>query len=267
MSSVLDKLWMCTKADLLSASRSTRSMWLQCVALVAELAGFFYLARAVGSDFRPDGFDYFLFLLVGSGLYAMFVATIAEFVSRIREAQVSGMLEVILTTSTPAPLLLTLMVSTGVLREISKFLAYFVLGVLLFRASLGNINPFAAALMLALCILLGIALGLFAAALQIAVQKGGAVAWFIGSMAWLLTGTLFPVSALPGSLRKIGEILPLTAALDGMRAALLKNAGVVQIGRPTFLLLLWTALLLPLSLACLRYALRQARLKGALGLY
>ena len=121
--------------------------------------------------------------------------------------------------------------------------------------------------MLGICALLGVALGLFAAALQIAVQKGGAVAWFFGSMAWLLTGTLFPVSVLPGSLRKIGVILPLTAALDGMRAALLKNAGVVQIGRPTFLLFLWTALLLPLSVICLRHALRHARLRGSLAFY
>jgi ABC-type polysaccharide/polyol phosphate export permease len=73
-------------------------------------------------------------------------------------------------------------------------------------------------------VLISIAIGIFAAGLQISIHKGSAVLWLLGSSAWLMAGTLFPVDALPGSVRLLSSLLPLTHCLAGMRLALLQTS-------------------------------------------
>ena len=74
--------------------------------------------------------------------------------------------------------------------------------------------------------LVAISFGIFAAGLQVSLQKGSVVLWVFGSSAWVLAGTLFPVGTLPEPVRVLSQWLPLTHSLTGMRLAML--GGTVQ---------------------------------------
>lgn len=55
-------------------------------------------------------------------------------------------------------------------------------------------------------------IGMMAAAVQLAIQKGSAVLWLFSSGAWLTTGALFPLTALPGPVRTIAQWIPIVHA-------------------------------------------------------
>src|SRR5258708_21908131 len=98
------------KKDALTALRYRNGFVFAIISPAAQLATFYYLARAVGPQFRPEGMPYFLFLLVGTGFYTFLLTGMHSFFRSIQESQQSGTLEVLMTTATSAPLLLSLSV-------------------------------------------------------------------------------------------------------------------------------------------------------------
>ena len=79
-----------------------------------------------------------------------------------------------------------------------------------------------------------------------------------------ISGALFPISLLPGWLQPIGQAMPTTAALDGMREALYGDGEPVVGGADPRG---WAVVLLPLSLWLFSLALNKARAQGALAQY
>jgi ABC-2 type transport system permease protein len=119
----------------------------------------------------------------------------------------------------------------------------------------------------ALSLGIAIAIGIIAASVQIAVQKGSAVVWLLGSAIWFLTGTLFPVDSLPRALQTVASIIPLTHALTAMRLALVQGTSMHVLIRELVILTSFCALFLPLSLILFSYTLRRARMQGTLSFY
>src|SRR4029077_14277478 len=73
MKSTLDKLHAILRRDLLTATRHRSGFVVTLVGVFTELAAFYFLSRAIGPGFRPNGVEYFPFLLVGTGVYTFFV--------------------------------------------------------------------------------------------------------------------------------------------------------------------------------------------------
>src|SRR5581483_4078412 len=98
-----------------------------------------------------------------------------------------------------------------------------------------------------------------AAGVQISIHKGSAVLWLVGSGAWLLSGALFPTSALPHAVKLISQLVPFTHSLSGMRFALLAGNSV-NLARELELLAFYSVLLVPASLAFFcGWSVRRAR--------
>jgi len=64
---IFDKSMAVLKKDFLTAVRYRNGFVFTIIAPAAQLATFYYLSRAIGPQFHPDGMPYFLFLLVGTG--------------------------------------------------------------------------------------------------------------------------------------------------------------------------------------------------------
>jgi ABC-2 type transport system permease protein len=90
------------------------------------------------------------------------------------------------------------------------------------------------------------------------------IAGFLIYAMGLVGGAFFPIAVLPAWLRPIGEVVPTRFAYDGLRAALFKGHGF---GGDLAMLLLFTVVLLPISVALLSAALRAARRSGTLAAY
>ena len=110
-------------------------------------------------------------------------------------------------------------------------------------------------------------LGLLAAGTTMLVRRLNPVANIVGSLSFFLSGVMYPVSVLPGWLRAIGRLLPLTHALALMRGALLIGAGPTALKESLLALLLFSAVLAPAGVAVFVFALRRARADGSLSHY
>ena len=267
LAATCDKFFAILKRDTLTAIRYRNSFWVSSAGIALELAAFFYLARAIGPGFRPEGVAYFPFLLVGTGLFGFFMAGVTGFVNTVQEAQQSGTFEVLMTTSTSPQLLVMLSAASAVFGRVVFFVAYILVGALVFGVTLAAVNWAACLVVALLTVLLAIAIGVAAAAAQVAVQKGGAVLWILGAGGWFVTGTIFPVNALPASLRRVADAIPITHALNAMRSALLQSAGFAQLRGELIILALFVALLLPCSMIAFSAALNSARQRGTLSFY
>src|SRR5438552_6022302 len=135
-SGLLDKMAAILRRDLLSALRYRNGFLLTAFASAAELASFYYLARAIGPGFRPQGVEYFPFVLVGTGLYTFMLMGIHSFLNVVQDAQRTGTLEVLMTTSTPGPVLLFLSAASSFAGNTVQLFLYLAAGLLIFRAPL-----------------------------------------------------------------------------------------------------------------------------------
>lgn len=263
----LDKVFVVLRRDLLTALRYRTAFWVQALAMLGEIAGFYYLARAIGPAFRPDGLGYYPFALIGTAYSGLVVAGAYELVTTVHEAQMTGTMEVLMTTSTPPRTILFLNTASSFIGQGVKWIAYTVAGFVFFGVPFRDANLPALLVVLALSMAIAVAIGIVAAAVQVSIYKGTGVVWLVGSIISLLTGSLFPVTALPHSLQKISLLVPFTYSLDALRLSLLKGYGIAQLMGPISALAAYSLVLLPASLALFSWSLRRARLLGTLSAY
>jgi ABC-2 type transport system permease protein len=263
---ILDKLYAILRRDLLTAVRHRSGFIVQMVGVFTELAAFYFLSRAIGPDFRPDGIAYFPFLLVGTGVYTFFLMSARSFLSAVEQAQQTGTLEVLLTTSTAQAELIVLSSASDFAANLTNLLVYLAAGVAVFRASI-HPNLLSCVAVLLLSLIIALSFGIVAATLQIAFQKGSALLWLLSSGLWFLSGAMFPIHSLPRPFEVLARCTPLVYAIDGMRGALLGRESISAMAGPLAVLAAFAAVLLPLSLAGLSISLRSARQNGTLSFY
>jgi ABC-2 type transport system permease protein len=89
----------------------------------------------------------------------------------------------------------------------------------------------------------------------------------VGAVATFFGGVYFPVEVLPGWLRPVSALLPMTYGLRAVRLAVLQGAGVGEIAGDLLALAVFCLILVPLALAGFRYAMYRARVDGSLTHY
>src|SRR5262249_54255925 len=123
------------------------------------------------------------------------------------------------------------------------------------------------ALVAGLVLLVGLGLLLAAAVLNMA-RHGSFLGEGVGSALYLLSGAIFPLAVLPGSLQAIAAVLPPTLWLEALRRSLLhwQGAGPLE-GWSTpglwLALVVSSCVLLALGWALFRLSDRRARRRGA----
>jgi ABC-2 type transport system permease protein len=265
--SLLDKAVAIMRRDLLIAVRYRTGFLITLAGASAELAAFYFLSRAIGPAFRPEGVEYFPFVLVGTGFYTFMVMGINSFLTTVQEAQQTGTLEVLMSSSTPPAVLVVLSALSAFAANVLQLGFYLGAGLLLSRATLPKVNVAGCLMILLLSLLIAMAIGLVAAAVQVAIQKGSAVVWLLGSGLWFLTGALFPVQSLPKPLQIFSSLLPVTHSLTGLRQALLQGLSLSALSHEIGVLTLFCVFLLPLALLVFSSTLRRARREGTLSFY
>lgn len=267
MPMVVDKIAAVLRRDLLIAIRYRAGFLISLAGAAAELAAFYYLSRAIGPGFRPEGIAYFPFVLVGTGFYTFLVMGINSFLTSVQEAQQTGTLEVLMTSATPPAVLVSLSALSAFAANAMQLAFYLGGGMLLSRTEWMHVNIGGCLIVIVLSLAIAVAIGLFAASVQLLIQKGSAVVWILGSGLWFLTGTLFPVSNLPRPLQVFSSLLPVTHALIALREALLLGWNLTEL-RPEIVILLTFALcLLPTALLTFSFSLSHARREGTLSFY
>jgi ABC-2 type transport system permease protein len=192
---------------------------------------------------------------------------LSSFSNRLRQAQTTGTLEAMLTT--PASLSAIVLSSSlwDYLLTTLRVGVYLAFGVVILGMQMRQSNLLAALIILFFTIIAFSSLGIIAASFIMVLKRGDPITWAFSAVSSLVGGVYFPVDLLPGPLVWISRLLPITYSLEAMRLALLQGTPTAELLPEIAALLIFSLLLLPLSLFSFRYAVRKAKRDGSLTQY
>jgi ABC-2 type transport system permease protein len=257
------KAWVFFKRDLVTDLSYRFSFAFEAIHILIAITAFYFLATVLGEK-KLDGYESFPFILVGLTVNAYMTTCLVCFAQEIRGGQLTGTLKAVLTTSTSPTEFLVLSSVYPFARATLDVVAY-ALGGLAFGLSLAQGNVAAAALIFAASLLAFSSIGMISATFTLLFKRGDPLLWLFGSGSWLLGGVMYPNSVLPTALRSFAELLPITHALRGLRAALLTDASVADVLPEVGALMVFALVGLPLSLAVFTIGLQRAKIAGTLG--
>ncbi len=226
----------------------------------------YYLSAFVSPKAGPVPGGYFGYVITGTALLGYVHSALHGFSRRLREDQTTGTLEILVSSPVPPWGLLALssLWELGA-RTLEAAFLLAVAGLLGLQTEVAH--PWALVPLVILTVTSFAGLGIFAASFLLVFQRGEPVTPFVGSLMALLGGVFFPPELLPSSLALLSRLLPLTWAVEGLRGVLLEGKGTAELGAVLAALGLFTALLLPASLAFFTLALKVARRHGLLTKY
>jgi ABC-2 type transport system permease protein len=253
----------------LSIARSYRAaLVLETFEALFGVATFYYLSRFVESDALdralPSGSNYFAFALVGFAFFDYLGTALNAFDSSLEEARQNRTLEALLVTQTPLSVILTGSAVYPFVALALRTCVYLIFGMLFFGFAPHGAHWAGGAVILAVSIFAFAGLGILSASYQMLFKRGNPAKWIVLGVAGLVGGLMYPVTILPGPLRMVARLIPVTYSLEGMRAALLEGAGWSKLWPSIAALLLFAVVLLPLSFVVFAWALRRTKVNGTL---
>lgn len=241
---------------------------LNIFAIFAWVLTFYFIDRLFGDRvvpyLQPYGVNYFSYVLLGIAFFTYVGTGVGSFSNRIRQEQMMGTLEAVLVTPTKTSTMLISMGLWNFLWASFSVLIYLLLGAFLFQVDLTNTNLLSASVVLLLTVLSFSSLGLLAASFIIVLKRGNPVTWAINTSFELLGGVYFPITVLPGWLRTISYLLPVTYAIRAMQLAVYKGYSLRALAPDIMALIIFSVILLPLGILAFKHALKRAKIDGSL---
>jgi ABC-2 type transport system permease protein len=235
---------------------------------LAYILTFFFIGKLFGArmipHLEPYGGEYFPFVLLGIAFSTYLGTGLGSFAGKIRQEQMMGTLEALLVTPTKTSTIIISMALWNFIFASFDVLLYLLLGAFLFKVDLSQTNLLAALVILLLTIVSFSSLGIISAGFIMVFKRGNPITWVVSTLFELLGGVFFPITILPSWVRIISYILPITYSLRAMRLAVLKGYSLSNLSTELAVLLLFSLILLPLSIISFRYALRKAKIDGSL---
>jgi len=232
------------------------------------VATFYFLSKFVQTPelarSLPSGSNYFAFALVGFAFFDYLSVSISAFESSLEEARQNRTLEALLVTQTPLPVILAGSAAYPFATLALRTCVYLAWGWLLFGFSPHSANWPGAVAVLFASVLAFAGLGILSASYALLFKRGNPAKWIVLGLSGLVGGMMYPVAILPPALQWIAHLIPVTYSLEGMRAALLAGAGWSGLWPSLVALLIFAAVLLPLSFAVFAWALRRTKITGTL---
>ena len=262
--------WAFLKRDLLVAISYKADFILQIVSILVTVPAAYFISRMYGTGHNAlldrYGGDLFSFVLLGVAFTDYHVLSLRTFNASLRESQLMGTLETILLSPTSITELLLYSSLWGYLLTSLRFVLYLAVGAA-FGLRIGHANAAAAVGILALAVTAFAAVGVLIAAVTMVIKRGEILITAVTGASAVLSGVLFPVALLPGWLQAVSHVLPMTAALEGMRLALIQGYSARQLAPQFLALAIFAAVLVPLGLLAFRRAIRWTKVAGTMGQY
>jgi ABC-2 type transport system permease protein len=236
----------------------------QVVSALFGVAIFYYVSRLVSVRAFPTHNDYFAFVIIGLATVELLTSAVRTVPGTLRNELVAGTFE--RTVASPygplggiVALSLFPMILATVMATTMVVVANLLFGLPLHWSTVPLMIPVALLGMLAF-----LPLALLVAAAVLIVKQAGNIAAFLISGLALASGSMFPVSILPASVRWISQVQPLTPALELARhelsGAAISGSAWVAVAK----LAGFAVVLIPLSIFAISAALKVCRRRGTL---
>ena len=247
------------------------SFVLQFFGILFSVGVFFFISELLGEAAAPYldqyGGDYFSFVLIGIAFSGYFGVGLSSFSSSIRRAQTTGTLEAMLTTPTSLSAIILSSSLWDYLLTTLRVFVYLFIGVALLGVDLQHGNYLAALIILVLTVITFSSLGIIAASFIMVLKRGDPITWVVSALSTLLGGVYYPIEILPDWMQFLARLIPVTYALEAMRLALLQGASFSTLFPDIMALIVFSIILLPMSLFSFRYAVKRAKVDGSLTHY
>jgi ABC-2 type transport system permease protein len=259
---IIWKAWAFFKRDLYTDLSYKLSFAFQIVDMLVGVGSYYFLARVMGKT-ALHGYDPFAFILVGMAVSGYMTTSLACYSHAIRGDQPLGTLKMVLSTPT-SPLAFILLSSVYPVLRAAFDASIYLMGGVLLGLPLTQVNVPGVLLIFLLSELAFSSIGILSATFTLVFKRGDPLLWLFGGLSWLLGGVFYPVDTLPRFLRDSAQLLPITHALVGMRAAFLQHASLATLLPQIEILGLFGLIGLPLSLLAFHWGIRWAKVKGTL---
>lgn len=256
------------KKDFLIESSYKLSFIFSIFSVLISILSYFFIDKLFGhrivSHLEEFGVNYFSYVLLSMAFFSYIGIGLGSFAGRIRSEQIQGTLEAVLLTPTKISTILFSMALWNLLFATLNMAIYITAGIYLFKISFANINILSTFVILLLTILSFSGLGILSASFIMIFKRGNPLGWVISSVQGLIGGVYFPVTVMPAWLQFLAKFFPITYAIRAIELAVYRGYAVSQLTKEIGFLLLFSILLLPLSLFSFKYALKKARQQGSL---
>ncbi len=259
--------WLFFKRDLWEALSYKLNFLFSVGSIIFSSTTFYFLSRLISGEnqaLAKYGGNYFSFVIIGlafSGLLNIFQEGLPGI---IRNAQLMGTMEALLITPTNIGTILMGSSLYPLLYSIVQSLFQIGVAIVIFGMKLGQVNWLGGFNLLALTMIIYLSIGILSASFILVYKLGNPFSWAFGSLSALFGGVFFPVEILPGWLKWLSNLLPITYSLRGLRKALLLSLPLSSLWPELKALIIFALFLLPVSIVVFRAALRKAKKDGTL---
>jgi len=267
----LDKPLAFLKKDFIEQASYKFNFITQFVGIFFSTILFFFVSKLIGNAaspyLTPYGGNYFSFVLIGIAFSSYLSLALSSFSSAISSAQMTGTLEALIVTQTEIPTIIVCSSLYSFILTSFRVVLYLLLGAFVFGVKMSLQGVPIALLILVLTIISFSSLGIISASFIMVLKKGDPFMWVFTTLSWFLGGVYYPITVLPSWLSKFSYFLPITYAMEGMRLALLQGYSFYQLKFHLGILLLFSIIMLPLSVYSFVFAVRKAKRDGSLTHY
>lgn len=262
------------KKDFLMEISYRFSFVLQFASIFFSVVMFYFVAKLLSdapsvqkylSEYGDGG--YFAFVLIGIAFSSFLSVGLGSFSTNIRAEQMIGTMEAMLVTPTRLPMIVISSSIWSFAFTSLQVAVYLLIGGIFFGVNFGNANPWPALVALLLTVIAFSSLGIISASFIMIFKRGDPIAWLISTSSTLLGGVYYPVNILPDYLQTLSYFFPITYSLRAIRLSLLNGYGFSQVSSELLSLVLFSVIMLPISLLVFRYAVGRAKRDGSLAYY
>ena len=256
------------KKDLIIETSYRVAFFLRICEIFFSVAAFYFLAKLLGTSvspyLEPYGGNYFAFVLIGLAFSSFLSIGLQSFSLNIRTEQLMGTLEAMLVTPTKLPVIVLASALWKFLYASFSVLIHFLLGFTLFGLDISQMNVGATVLLLVLTVFAFSGIGIMSASFIMIFKRGAPLDWLVEQTARFLGGVFYPIQILPPWLRIVAKLHPITYALEAVRHAVLQGHSWYELLPEIISLLVFSAILLPLSIFVFQYGVKKAKAQGSL---
>lgn len=259
---ILYKAWAFFKRDLFNDLSYKFAFAFQAVDVLVGVGSYYFLARVIGKG-AFQGYEPFAFILIGMAVNGAMGTALSCYAYSIRGSQPLGTLKMVLATPTsPAGFVLFSSIYPLVRSALDGLI--YLLGGLFLGLSLARMNVLAGLIVFVLAELAFSSIGILSATFTLVFKRGDPFLWLFSGLSMLIGGVYYPIGILPRFLRYAAQLLPVTHALIGIRAALLHHASFMELFPQIGVLGLFGLVGLPVSLWLFCWGVRWAKTTGTL---
>lgn len=239
-------------------------LYAQLMGVAVGVVLFYYVSRLVSNSRFPTPDDYFAFVVVGLVTLRALMSAFTTTSSTLRQELVAGTFERMATSPFgPVAGIASMLLFPYCLALFTSF-ATLAFAVVVFGLDL---TWSTAPLALPVGILAAMAFAPFAlmiASGTILFKQAAAGTGFLVTVISLVSGLWFPVELLPGWIQWVSDVQPFTPAVDLLRYVLVGTPLQHSAGLEVLKIAVFSVVLIPLSLWCLRGAIQLARRRATL---